>query len=63
MAIIRKTNNNKHWCRCRKKGTYTLLVEMKISAATMGISMDVPQKSKGGTAICSTISCHISKGI
>jgi hypothetical protein len=35
----------------RKKNPYTLLVRMQISATVMGISMEIPQKTKNRPAI------------
>ena len=43
MTIIKKTTNNKRWQGCGKKGNLgTLLVGIKIGAATVANSMKVP---------------------
>ena len=53
MAIINKSTNNKFWQGCGEKGTMkgcALLVGMQAGAATVGNSMEFPQKTKIGTA-------------
>ena len=52
VAIINKSTNNKCWRGCGEKGTLpsTLLVGMQTGAATVGNSMEFPQKTKNGTA-------------
>ena len=50
-AIITKATNNKCWQGCGKKGyPGTLLVGMQTGAATVENSMELPQKTKNGTA-------------
>jgi len=51
MAVIKKTSNNKLMRMWKKGNSCGLLVGMKIGAATMEISMEVPQKIKIRTII------------
>ena len=51
MPVIQKTTNNKCWQGCEEREHHTLLVKLKISAAIMENSMDIPQKNKNRTAM------------
>ena len=52
MANINKSTNNKCWRGCREKRTLSaLLLEMQTDTATVGNSMEFPQKTKNGTAL------------
>ena len=51
MAIINKSTNSKLVRMWRKGTPHALLVGMQIGAATVGSSMELPQKFKNGTAL------------
>ena len=63
MTIINKSTNNKCWQGWRKGNPFALLVGMQTGAATVEISIEIPQKIKNGTVLCpsNSISWYISK--
>ena len=49
IAFINKSTN-KCWWGCGEQGTFALFVGMQTGAATVGSSMEIPQKIKNGSA-------------
>jgi hypothetical protein len=64
IAIIKANNNNKCWRGCGELEPLYRLVGMRISATTLEICMEIPQKAKDNTAIWSTDTApgHLHKG-
>lgn len=63
-AKIKQTKANKYWWLCKKGETHPLLVVVQTGAATMEISMAVPQNTWSGLPIWPSYatSGHVQKG-